>query len=342
MEDINKTLKNAAKFNCITCEFTCSKQSDWDRHISRRKHLNGISRYNKTPKTPEPLETLETLETFTNVGLNESNEFVHMCKCSKTYKHSSGLWRHKKICKLNNDDDANDNINNTIVIGSSVDEVDCIQSDALTNNLIIEILKQNKTIILENQDFKEMIIEQNKYMLELASKAGTVTNNNTNTNNNHFNLNVFLNEKCKNAISLEDFVESLQINSQTAEYVGKHGFVNGITNIFMTGLRQLDVHMRPIHCTDAKRETMYVKGVDMWAKDGDTNTKMMSAIKDVSNKNMKQLPVWIEENPDSKISGTDKYEEQIQIMMGMLDVNTNKEKVLRNLAKEVLIDKTFQ
>ena len=327
MEDINKTPKNAAKFNCPSCLFTCSKQSDWDRHISRRKHLNGINRYKKTPETSDDVST------------TEQNEFVHMCKCGKMYKHSSGLWRHKKLCTINNDTDNNNNDNNN----NKMYNVDDIQPDDITNNLIIEILKQNKTIILENQDFKELMIEQNKQMIELANKTCAITNNNNHTikHQNNFNLNVFLNEKCKDAISLEDFVESLQINTQTAEYVGKHGYVNGITHIFMTGLKQLDVHMRPFHCTDLKRETMYVKGINMWGKDGETRNDMMSAIKDVSTKNMKQLPVWIEENPDSKISGTDKYEEQIKIMMGMLDLDTNKEKVLKNLAKEVMINKHF-
>jgi len=270
----------------------------------------------------------------------------------------SSLWNHKKKC--------------TVV---QSDEEPVTEELVGNGNLILEILKQNndfKTMILEkqkqsqsftnealsttdnkdllmmelikqNQEFKELMLEQNKTMMEMASKnsnSNTTNNNNNIKNQNNFNINMFLNEKCKDAISLEDFVESLQIDSQTAEYVGKHGFVNGITHIFMTGLKQLDVHMRPFHCTDLKRETMYVKGVDMWAKDGEHNNTMMSAIKDVSTKNMKQLPVWIEENPDSKISGTDKYEEQIDIMKGMLDTNLNKEKVLKNLAKEAMIDKT--
>ena len=194
-------------------------------------------------------------------------------------------------------------------------------------NLMIELIKQNN-------ELQKQIIEMSKEPKIINSN----NNNNTTNNNNQFNLNFFLNETCKNAISLDDFVESLQINTQTAEYVGKHGFINGITNIFMNGLKELDVHMRPIHCTDAKRETMYIKGEE-WEKDDETNPKMKAAITDVSNKNPKQYPIWIEENPDSKIVGSDKYEEQLKIMMGMLDVRTNKEQIIKKIAKHVVIDK---
>jgi hypothetical protein len=202
-------------------------------------------------------------------------------------------------------------------------------------SILMELLKQN-------QEFKELIIEQNKTIVELATKAGNTTNNNQNIkqqNNNHFNIQMFLNETCKNAINLEDFIDSLHIDTQTIEYAGQHGHVNGITNIFMTGLKELDIHMRPIHCTDLKRETMYMKDADIWLKDNEKNAKMLAAIKRVSNLNMKQLQPWMDKNPESNIIGSEKYEEQIRIMRGILDIRTNKEKVLSNLMKEVLIDK---
>jgi len=304
------------KYCCKSCDVTCSKKSDWSRHITTRKHLR-ITEDNHRKH-------------LKGVDIND-----YMCICGNVYKYMSGLCKHKNKCTF---------VESTITQEEPIyTDKDIFEQPALiTSDIMLEIIKQNQELknllIEERHEFKNMFVEQNNKIVELSKQNTVVTNN----NNNQFNLNVFLNEKCKNAISLDDFVESLQIDARTAEYVGKYGFVNGITNIFMTGLKQLDIHMRPIHCTDAKRETMYVKGVDMWAKDGETNNKMMSAIKDVSNKNMKQLPVWIEENPESQISGTEKYEEQIQIMTGMLDVNTNKEKVLKNLAKELLIDKTMK
>jgi hypothetical protein len=253
------------------------------------------------------------------------NRFI--CSCGNEYKHRQSLFTHKKKCTylpINEE-----KIENTFVQAPA---------EPIDHTVLFEILKQN-------QEFRELmleqnnkIMEQNEKIIELSGKIGNTTNNIKKQNNNNFNLNFFLNETCKNAISLTDFIESLQINTQTAEYMGKHGFINGTTNIFMDGLKQLEVHMRPIHCTDAKRETMYVKGIE-WEKDDETNPKMKAAIKDISNKNIKQLPIWIEENPDSKIIGTDKYEEQIKIMMGLLDVRKNNEQVIKNIAKQVLIDK---
>jgi hypothetical protein len=294
---------------CETCDYKCDKMSSWKQHLLTNKHIMATSGNQ-------------------NMQLKISNL---ECCCGKKYKDRTGLWRHTKKCVQYLE---------TVDTGPSatVYENTVVTTHSIDHNLLFELIKQN-------QEFKELLVEQNKTMIDLAGKVGNtnMTTNNNNINNiknqNNFNIQMFLNEKCKDAISLDDFVESLQINAETAEYAGKHGYVNGITNIFMTGLKQLEVHMRPIHCTDLKRETMYVKGINMWAKDGENNSNMMGAIKDVSTKNMKQLPVWIEENPDSKISGTEKYEEQLRIMMGMLDLDKNKEKVLKNLAKEVLIDK---
>ncbi len=289
-------------FYCECCQYNTSNKKDYNNHLLTRKHMNA--------------ENKSTIF---------ENRFI--CSCGNEYKHRQSLFTHKKKCTylpINEE-----KIENTFVQAPA---------EPIDHTVLFEILKQN-------QEFRELmleqnnkIMEQNEKIIELSGKIGNTTNNIKKQNNNNFNLNFFLNETCKNAISLTDFIESLQINTQTAEYMGKHGFINGTTNIFMDGLKQLEVHMRPIHCTDAKRETMYVKGIE-WEKDDETNPKMKAAIKDISNKNIKQLPIWIEENPDSKIIGTDKYEEQIKIMMGLLDVRKNNEQVIKNIAKQVLIDK---
>ena len=298
------------KFVCLLCDYSTSRKSQYDRHIGSTKHTNN---------------------SLTSINVKNVPSKIYRCDCNKVYNDRAGLWRHRKKCSQQSIEPVTDEppIENTFVQAPT---------EPIDHTILFEILKQN-------QEFRELmleqnnkIFEQNEKIIELSGKIGNTTNNNIKKQNNNFNLNFFLNETCKNAISLDDFVESLQINTQTAEYVGKHGFINGITNIFMNGLKELDVHMRPIHCTDAKRETMYVKGIE-WEKDDETNPKMKAAITDVSNKNLKQYPIWIEENPDSKIIGTDKYEEQIHIMMGMLDVRTNKEQIIKNIAKQVVIDK---
>jgi hypothetical protein len=305
-------VKSCVDYNCETCNYTTSNLFNFNKHCSTRKHI----------KSTEPQQKV-----------------AYSCeKCNITYKERTGLWRHMKKCSQQSFEPVTDepSVENTFVQAPA---------EPIDHAVLFEILKQNqefRELMLEqnNKIFEqnEKLVEQNEKIIELSGKIGNTTNNNIKKQNNNFNLNFFLNETCKNAISLDDFVESLQINTQTAEYVGKHGFINGITNIFMNGLKELDVHMRPIHCTDAKRETMYVKGIE-WEKDDETNPKMKAAITDVSNKNLKQYPIWIEENPDSKIVGTDKYEEQLKIMMGMLDVRTNKEQIIKNIAKQVVIDK---
>jgi hypothetical protein len=290
--------------------------ADWTRHISTRKHKR-LTNANESAKE------------------NEINNLA--CSCGKIYKHLSSLCKHKKKCSHTSQNN---------VTEEPIFENSFVQEHSLhlgTNaqpfdfSVMFEILKQN-------QEFKDLLIEQNKQMMELVNKAGNTTNNNTNiknqnNNNNHFNIQMFLNETCKDAINIEDFINTLIIDTKTIEYAGQHGHVNGITNIFLTRLKELGTHLRPFHCTDAKREVMYMKDANIWLKDNDSNTKMLAAIKRVSNLNMKQLQPWIDENPDSSVIGTDKYEEQIRIMSGVLDLRSNKELILKNLAKEVFIDK---
>jgi hypothetical protein len=305
---------NPRGFLCELCHFNTSNKKDYRRHILTRKHL---------------------LASFdTNLPHQKPSIELFACECGKKYTYKSGLWRHKKKCShtsTNNVPDEPEFENSfvhSVPLGSNDTPFDF--------SVMFEILKQN-------QEFKDLLIEQNKQMMELVNKAGNTTNNNTNiknqNNNNHFNIQMFLNETCKDAINIEDFINTLIIDTKTIEYAGQHGHVNGITNIFLTRLKELGTHLRPFHCTDAKREVMYMKDANIWSKDNDSNTKMLAAIKRVSNLNMKQLQPWIDENPDSSVIGTDKYEEQIRIMSGVLDVRSNKELILKNLAKEVFIDK---
>ena len=307
----NKILpKICPKYSCKKCDYHTSKKSSYDDHLLSAKHNSAININEITP---------EFCSKF-------------LCpNCSKIYKDNSGLWRHKKKCSHTSQNNVSDE---PVIENSFVHSVPLGSNDAPFDfSVMFEILKQN-------QEFKDLLIEQNKQMMELVNKAGNTTNNNIkNQNNNHFNIQMFLNETCKDAINIEDFINTLIIDTETIEYAGQHGHVNGITNIFLTRLKELGTHLRPFHCTDAKREVMYMKDANIWLKDNDSNTKMLAAIKRVSNLNMKQLQPWIDENPDSSVIGTDKYEEQIRIMSGVLDLRSNKELILKNLAKEVFIDK---
>jgi hypothetical protein len=234
------------------------------------------------------------------------------CDCGKTYTDRTGLWKHKKKCN------------------GSIDTKD---------QLIMEVLKQN-------HDFKELISEQNNKIMELANKP-VIINNTTNntTNNNKFNLNVFLNEKCKDAINIMDFVQSLQIELSELETIGKLGYVEGIGKIFIKGLQQLDVHKRPIHCSDFKREILYVKDQDAWEKDNDDKSKIKQAIKQIEHKNIKNIPEWINKYPDSKYADSPKNEQYMKIISNSMGGSTNEEdeknfnKIIKKVASEVIIEK---
>ena len=232
-------------------------------------------------------------------------------KCSKEYKSRSSLWYHYKKCQqLENE--------------KSIKEKEVVDKD-----LVLMLLKQNAEL------------------LEIV-KNGThnTTNNinNCNNNNKSFNLQFFLNETCKDAMNIMDFVNSIQLELSDLEKVGELGYVKGISNIIVKNLRALDITKRPVHCSDAKREVLYIKDNDVWEKEDPENNKMRKAIKYISHKNTKLLPLWKEQNPECKnyeSSKNDKYNHLvIEAMGGMGENYTEKEdKIIRNIAKEVVIEK---
>jgi hypothetical protein len=242
----------------------------------------------------------------------------YYCKmCNKQYKDNSGLWRHKKKCQP--------------VSGSK-------EPSHISEETVLEILKQNK-------DLQNMLIEQNQKMLELSREAKFVTTNINNNNTNNFNLNVFLNEKCKDAINLVDFVDSLQVQLTDLEETARLGYSEGVSRIFINGLNELEVNKRPIHCSDAKRETLYIKDKNEWTKEDTNKTNLSRAIKAVSSKNIQQIFEWQKKypeynDPDSKQS--DKYMKMIcNTMSGSSseEQDKNMNKIIKNITKEVVIEK---
>jgi hypothetical protein len=186
-------------------------------------------------------------------------------------------------------------------------------------------------LLIDNQEFKQLILEQNKQLIELASKTTNTTNI---TNNNKFNLNVFLNSTCKDAVNMSDFIKMLTVTMEDLERTGKLGFIEGITGVIIRKLRELDVHKRPIHCNDLKRETLYVN-----------KPKLLSAIQSVSNKNIKQLQQWKDENPDCVEPTSSKNDDYLYMFKHSMGGATEEEegkniqKVMKNIIKEVVIDK---
>ena len=296
--------KIAEKNYCSLCHYKCSKNSDFTKHLTTRKHEKRTNGNNLEIKEIEKVSTL----------------FICV-NCNRHYKTNSGLWKHKQQCKY---------------IDQNVDNIILEPQLPLSNNVIIELVKQN-------QEFKELIIEQNKQIMELTTKVihnTNITNNNCN-NKTKFNLNLFLNEQCKDALNIMDFVNNLQLQLTDLENVGKLGYSEGISKIFINGLKKLDVFKRPIHCNDLKREVLYVKDQNSWEKENDANKKITNAINHISNKNIGQISKWTKNNPGYKDSSSRKNDQYLHIVsesMGAIE-QTNISKVIHNIAKEVLIEK---
>ena len=234
---------------------------------------------------------------------NSANSINVSCLCGKQYKHASSLWNHKKKC-----------------------------------------VGKNEKIALDKDKLIEMLLEKNT---ELQSgimdllKKGTTQNNNHTMNHSHnktFSLNFFLNDTCKDAMNITDFVESIKIQLGDLDTIGESGFVSGITDIIVKELRTIDVNKRPLHCSDAKRETMYVRDRDKWEKEDDQNHKLNQMIDTLSHNNLKKLADWKEAHPRSRESSSVQSDQYNQIVLAALDTSKeNNTKIIKNLAKEVKI-----
>jgi len=305
-----KTPEKSDTFLCIICQTNSRDKKDYNRHISTRKHKNRVLVNNKLTKITEN----SVLKTF-----NCNN-------CQKKYTSRVGLWKHKKICAVDLD------AQNLVLTETK---------NIITPELIMSVLEQNK-------ELQNLVAEQTKHIIEL-SKNNSVTNNgtvNVNSHNKTFNLNLFLNEYCKDAMNIMDFVDSLKLELSDLEHIGKVGYVEGITNIIVKNLKALDVHKRPVHCSDAKREIMYIKDENIWQRENEDKQRLRKAIKYVAHKNCKLIPEFKEKHPDCGKS-TSKFSDQynklvIEAMGGFGDNEVEKEnKIIRNIAKEMVIDKTI-
>jgi hypothetical protein len=300
-------------FCCDTCQYKTGNKKDYVKHLSTPKHQktqNGINlELMEIPKIPKP-KTL-TFE----------------CECGKKFITQSGIWKHSKKCITHN------------LSNNNTDE---------TTGIITTLVNENKTLkefmIEQNQDFKTLIIE----LLKKDTINNINNNNNTinnNCNNKSFNLNFFLNEQCKDALNINEFVDSIKMNLSDLEEFANLGYADGVSNIFVKGINALGVHLRPIHCSDPKREVLYIKNNDEWVKETDENPLIKNAIKKVAFKNIKQINEWVKENPSCKDPRTKKYDKYNKIVMNAMsgvteqEQHDNIEKIVKNVTKAVTIDK---
>ena len=311
----NKTPKNACYY-CENCNFKTDNKTDYKRHTSTSKHLNNsnliINNNNKSEKNAS-----------------------YTCFCGNEYKYQSGLCAHKKKCTKKEEEKEEKEKE------EEKENIIC-ESFNITPELILNIIQQN-------QEFKEIIIEQNKQNNELQKqmlevcKNGT-NNTNINSHNKTFNLQLFLNETCKDAMNIMDFVDSIKIQLADIESIGQLGFVNGMSKLIIKNLNALAENMRPVHCSDPKRESLYVKDSNVWEKEDPENKKIKKAIKYISHKNICAIPEWKAKYPDCIYSDSKKSDQYnhiiIEAMGGPGDNDAEKaDKIVKKIAKEVTIDK---
>jgi hypothetical protein len=242
----------------------------------------------------------------------------YKCLCGKVYAHLSSRCAHKKKCEF---------VNKTKNIESENESEKSEEHENKESNIILELIKQN-------EEFKKLLLEQNNKLIDLCKNGTHIVN----SNNKTFNLNVFLNEECKHAMNLTDFVDSLQIHLTDLEKIGELGYVNGISNIIIQNLKVLDVHKRPVHCSDAKRETIYIKDSDKWEKENEEKNKLQKAIQTIANKNIRMIPAWREKNPECVHSESHKSDQYNNIIIQSMDTDvSSNQKIIKNIAKEIKI-----
>ena len=293
-------------YYCNYCDYNTSKKSNMDNHFKSKKHESMVSKLNSNDFKPK-----------------QAAKYV--CKnCSKEYKDNSGLWRHKKVCDFEE------------LLSEDDEET---TKEITDKELIVMLIKQNSQLIEKNTDLAEKNIELFKNI--------NSTNNSHNTTNSHnkaFNLNFFLNETCKDAMNIMDFVDSIKLQLSDLEKVGELGYVDGISNIITNNLKAIDINKRPVHCTDKKRETMYIKDENKWEKEEEDKKKLRRAIKRVAFKNQNLIQDFKKEHPDynkyhSKTS--DKYNKLVvESMGGSGDNDFEKEdKIIKNISNVTLVNK---
>jgi|UniRef100_A0A6C0IRT3 hypothetical protein len=338
------TTKNPKQLVCIDCDFQSSNQKDYNRHCLTAKHNLATGRNTKTPNS--------------------------CIKCNKTYISRSGLWRHSKICNVTSDENIllpNRNNPQQSATSENVEKYECknckknlhsrsglwrhkqtCSTTVQVNNIDKELIN---TILYQHHDLMSAVnngkIGNTVNNINNSNNSNNTVNNIHNSNNNtvnNFNLNLFLNTTCKDALNINEFIDTLRLQLKDLEETGRLGHVNGITRIVLNALQDIDITERPFHCTDKKREVVYIKDDDKWTKD-ESKVKLKSAIETISNKNSQQLAHWCEENPNSLQMGTQENKLLTELTLNSLgpesndDFNKDTEKIAKNIMKNIMIEK---
>jgi hypothetical protein len=315
-DDIIKTnyeKKVAKKFSCERCHYNTCHKYNFDKHLYSAKHTRMTNDDKRGQKVAEVVN---------------KKEFI--CNCGKSYKHRQGLWKHKQDCSHS--------------IPKSENKLNPYDSIS-DKELIMMLIKDNNELRKMMMEQQSLMIESNNKVLDIC-KNGTYNTTTTNSHNKAFNLNFFLNETCKNAMNIMDFADSIQLQLSDLEKIGEVGYVEGISNIIVKNLQALDVTERPIHCADKKREVIYIKDEDKWEKEEPDKKRMKKVINRVAFKNQRLLPKFKEAHPGCNMAESqysDQYSKIVIEAMGGAGNNDEEkaDKIIKNIAKEVTIDKKF-
>ena len=292
--------KLAKIFYCEFCDYTCNKKSDIEKHNLTLKH-----------KITQNGTQMVQNGTQNSPKLAE----IFMCECGKKYKYKQGLYRHKKKC------------NNTIIENNSIENLDKCSDQNDLKNLVVKLIN-------DNSEMKNIIMKQQEQIGDLIPKVGNTTNN----LKQKFNINLFLNEKCKDALSMDKFIEKIEVSMKNLLTTRDKGSVEGISNIIIDNMNKLSLYERPIHCTDLKRETLYIKNEEEWKQDKD-KTYINDAIKMVENKQLRNLQLWLDEHPnwENNNKEQEEYMKLIKNCTNTLHDNGNNEKIHKKICNEFYI-----
>jgi hypothetical protein len=320
------TNKSPPFFVCDICDYNTSNKKDYTKHISTAKHIK--------------------MTTMVTHGDNKSVPIV--CACGNTYKYRQGLSRHKKSCS---------NIINNVIIDTiqphqQLDKQPKVSSEDMQMTLILELVKQN-------QDFKDLLIQQSNQMMEQSntilevaknSQVNNINNNtisHSNNNNKTFNLNFFLNETCKDAMNMKDFIKSLEMSFSELEKMGEVGFAEGMSRLFVDRLNKLDITKRPIHCSDIKREIIHIKDDNKWERDNANLDRLRKIIKQLTIKNILRVDDWKKANTGCTEYNSRKNGQYLKMHIQALgpvdddEVKRDFGKIIRRVAETTAIDKKY-
>jgi hypothetical protein len=345
---INETNNN---YKCEYCEYECEQKKHFQQHISTRKHHEMVTLIEMMNEYKEKMiENVKlTSEKSENVSSpEESEKKEYKCiACGKIYKNMSGLCKHRHICKqkmlqkIQQKEDVSKTIHNEceddIVesSGESTELTSTAMPEKEKDEIIIQLLK-------DNESMKTFMKEQNNMLKEMMRQINTNGSSTITTTNNikqKFNINIFLNEQCKDAINMGDFIKSLKITFHDLEITRDKSLEESVSTIMLRGLKELDVYKRPIHCTDQKRDVMYIKDEEKWEKD-DGNVKLKESIDTLSKKQMFTLKEWRDSDPELK-TNDDKRDKFVTTLNHVCTPipETSGKRLIKTIGKEIYIDK---